>query len=197
MIGLTKLAPGPGNVALSERTEPSAAPGHVVLDVTAAGHLRHRPAHLRRRVRLPSAGDDGARGLGRRRRARRRRRRGLARSTRRDRDVLLDVRALRPLPERPDQPVPGAPLDRLVRRRRLRPAPPRAGPEPAPHSRLARRTRRSDDRAACLLLPVASEPRTGRAGRCCPRRRARADRPARGAGGACGGRRRPGARHAA
>jgi L-iditol 2-dehydrogenase len=37
VLGLTKLAPGPGNVGLSERTEPSAAPGHVVLDVTAAG----------------------------------------------------------------------------------------------------------------------------------------------------------------
>ena len=38
MIGLTKLAPGPGKVGLSERTEPSAAPSvHVILDVTAAG----------------------------------------------------------------------------------------------------------------------------------------------------------------
>src|SRR5450432_3923785 len=37
MIGLAKLAPGPGNVARSERTEPTPAPGHVVLDVTAAG----------------------------------------------------------------------------------------------------------------------------------------------------------------
>lgn len=37
MLGLTKLAPGPGNVGLSERTEPVAAPGHVVLDVTATG----------------------------------------------------------------------------------------------------------------------------------------------------------------
>jgi L-iditol 2-dehydrogenase len=35
--GLTKLAPGPGNVALAERPEPSAAPGHVVLDVAGAG----------------------------------------------------------------------------------------------------------------------------------------------------------------
>jgi L-iditol 2-dehydrogenase len=35
--GLTKLAPGPGNVAIAERPEPSAAPGHVVLDVAAAG----------------------------------------------------------------------------------------------------------------------------------------------------------------
>jgi L-iditol 2-dehydrogenase len=34
---VTKLAPGPGNVALVERPEPSAAPGHVVLDVVAAG----------------------------------------------------------------------------------------------------------------------------------------------------------------
>jgi L-iditol 2-dehydrogenase len=37
MIGLAKLAPGAGNVALSERPEPRAAPGHVVLDVVAAG----------------------------------------------------------------------------------------------------------------------------------------------------------------
>ena len=37
MNGLTKLAAGPGNVALSDRPEPSAAPGHVVLDVVAAG----------------------------------------------------------------------------------------------------------------------------------------------------------------
>jgi L-iditol 2-dehydrogenase len=35
--GLTKLTPGPGNVALVERPEPSATPGHVVLDVVAAG----------------------------------------------------------------------------------------------------------------------------------------------------------------
>jgi L-iditol 2-dehydrogenase len=35
--GLAKLAPGPGNVALTEREEPRAAPGHVVLDVVAAG----------------------------------------------------------------------------------------------------------------------------------------------------------------
>jgi L-iditol 2-dehydrogenase len=37
VLGLTKLAPGPGNVGLSERTDPSAAPGHVILDVTATG----------------------------------------------------------------------------------------------------------------------------------------------------------------
>ena len=37
MRGLTKLASGPGNVALAERPEPSAAPGQVVLDVVAAG----------------------------------------------------------------------------------------------------------------------------------------------------------------
>ena len=37
MIGLAKLAEGPGNVALAERPEPDAAPGHVVLDVAAAG----------------------------------------------------------------------------------------------------------------------------------------------------------------
>ena len=35
--GLTKLAPGPGNVALADRTEPTAGPGHVVLDVVATG----------------------------------------------------------------------------------------------------------------------------------------------------------------
>jgi L-iditol 2-dehydrogenase len=35
--GLTKLAPGAGNVALSDRPEPKAAAGHVVLDVVAAG----------------------------------------------------------------------------------------------------------------------------------------------------------------
>ncbi len=37
MLGLTKLAPGVGNVALSDRPEPAAMPGHVVLDVAAAG----------------------------------------------------------------------------------------------------------------------------------------------------------------
>lgn len=37
MQGLTKLAAGPGHVGLSERPEPAAAPGHVVLDVVAAG----------------------------------------------------------------------------------------------------------------------------------------------------------------
>jgi L-iditol 2-dehydrogenase len=35
--GLTKLAPGAGHVALSDRPEPEAAAGHVVLDVVAAG----------------------------------------------------------------------------------------------------------------------------------------------------------------
>ena len=37
MLGVAKLAPGPGNVALVERPEPAARPGHVVLEVTAAG----------------------------------------------------------------------------------------------------------------------------------------------------------------
>ena len=37
MLGVTKLAPGAGNVALSERPEPSAGAGEVVLDVVAAG----------------------------------------------------------------------------------------------------------------------------------------------------------------
>ncbi len=37
MLGLAKLAPGPGNVALAERPEPIARPGHVVLEVVAAG----------------------------------------------------------------------------------------------------------------------------------------------------------------
>src|SRR5438067_1805959 len=37
MRGLAKLAPGDGNVALAERPEPKASPGHVVLDVVAAG----------------------------------------------------------------------------------------------------------------------------------------------------------------
>jgi L-iditol 2-dehydrogenase len=37
MRGLAKLAPGPGNVGLAERAEPRAAPGHVVLNVVAAG----------------------------------------------------------------------------------------------------------------------------------------------------------------
>jgi L-iditol 2-dehydrogenase len=35
--GLAKLAPGPENVALVERPEPVAGPGHVVLEVEAAG----------------------------------------------------------------------------------------------------------------------------------------------------------------
>lgn len=37
MRGLTKLAAGVGNVALTERTEPTPGPGHVVLEVVAAG----------------------------------------------------------------------------------------------------------------------------------------------------------------
>jgi L-iditol 2-dehydrogenase len=37
VIGLTKLAPGAGNVGLSERSEPTPAPGHVVLAVVGAG----------------------------------------------------------------------------------------------------------------------------------------------------------------
>jgi L-iditol 2-dehydrogenase len=35
--GLTKLAPGPGNLALADRPEPEPAPGHVVLSVVGAG----------------------------------------------------------------------------------------------------------------------------------------------------------------
>jgi len=35
--GLAKLAPGPGNVALAERDEPSPAPGEALLDVVGAG----------------------------------------------------------------------------------------------------------------------------------------------------------------
>lgn len=35
--GLTKIAPGAGNVGLTERERPRAIPGHVVLDVQAAG----------------------------------------------------------------------------------------------------------------------------------------------------------------
>jgi len=37
VLGVAKLAPGPGSVALVERPEPIARPGHVVLEVTAAG----------------------------------------------------------------------------------------------------------------------------------------------------------------
>lgn len=37
MLGLTKLAPGPGNLALAERPEPEPAAGHVVLEVVGAG----------------------------------------------------------------------------------------------------------------------------------------------------------------
>jgi L-iditol 2-dehydrogenase len=37
VLGVAKLAPGPGNVALAERPEPSARPGRVVLEVTATG----------------------------------------------------------------------------------------------------------------------------------------------------------------
>jgi L-iditol 2-dehydrogenase len=37
LIGLTKLAPGAGNVGLSERAEPGADAGHVVLEVAGAG----------------------------------------------------------------------------------------------------------------------------------------------------------------
>jgi L-iditol 2-dehydrogenase len=35
--GLTKLAPGPGHVALAERPEPAVLPGHAVLEVVGAG----------------------------------------------------------------------------------------------------------------------------------------------------------------
>ena len=37
MRGLTKIAPGPENVGLTEREVPAVIPGHVVLDVQAAG----------------------------------------------------------------------------------------------------------------------------------------------------------------
>jgi L-iditol 2-dehydrogenase len=37
MQGLAKLAPGAGNVGLADRPEPDPAPGHVVLEVVAAG----------------------------------------------------------------------------------------------------------------------------------------------------------------
>ena len=37
MLGVTKTAPGPGNVALTERPEPVVRAGHVVLDVVGAG----------------------------------------------------------------------------------------------------------------------------------------------------------------
>lgn len=37
MQGVTKLAPGPGNVALANRPEPRPGPGQVVLEVVAAG----------------------------------------------------------------------------------------------------------------------------------------------------------------
>ena len=37
MRGVTKLAPGRGNVGLADRDEPRVMPGHVVLDVAAAG----------------------------------------------------------------------------------------------------------------------------------------------------------------
>jgi L-iditol 2-dehydrogenase len=37
VLGVAKLAPGPGNVALAERPEPKARAGHVVLEVTATG----------------------------------------------------------------------------------------------------------------------------------------------------------------
>ena len=37
MLGVAKLEPGRGHVGLAERPEPGARPGHVVLEVTAAG----------------------------------------------------------------------------------------------------------------------------------------------------------------
>ena len=37
MRGVTKLAPGRGNVGLADRDEPRVTTGHVVLDVAAAG----------------------------------------------------------------------------------------------------------------------------------------------------------------
>ena len=80
----------------------------------------------------------------------------LARRARRQRDVLLDVRPLRVLPRRAHEPLPRAALDRHARRRRLRAAARRAGDEPAPHPRLARRPRGRDDRAARVRLPLAA-----------------------------------------
>ena len=94
------------------------------------------------------------------------------------------------------EPVPAPALDRLVRRRRVRPAGGRAGARPAPHPGLAARRGGGDDRAAGLRLPVPVRP----AGR--HRRRSRAgdrpgaDRAARGADGARDGRRRARARPA-
>ena len=64
---------------------------------------------------------------------------GWAGRARRQRDLLLDLRALRVLPRGPHEPLPRAPLDRHARRRRLRAAARRPGDEPAPHPRLARR----------------------------------------------------------
>ena len=120
----------------------------------------------------------------------------MGRCARRDRDVLLDLRPLRVVHVGSHQPVPGAALDRLVRRRRVRSAAARPGAQPASHPRLARRARGSDDRAARVLLPVAAT-RERRRRRFGARRRAGPGRAARRAGGARGRRRRACPRHAA
>jgi hypothetical protein len=83
--------------------------------------VRHRPAHLARRVPQLPARDDGARGVRHRERAGRRRRRGLARRAGGRGDVLLDLRDVPPLPRGPVERVRAAALDRHPRGRRLRP----------------------------------------------------------------------------
>ena len=76
------------------------------------------------------------------------------------------------LPRRAHEPVPAPALDRLVRRRRVRPAGGGAGPRPASDPGLAAGRGGGDDRAAGVRLPVPVRP----AGR--HRRRSRAgDRP--------------------
>ena len=128
MLGLAKLAPGPGNVALAKRPEPFARPGHVVLEVVAAGicgtdlHIVDDEFPSRPPVTLGHevSGVVAELGDGRRRR--------LAPRARRHRDVLLDLRDLCVVPGGTPEPVPGAALDRLRGRRRLRAARARSPP---------------------------------------------------------------------
>ena len=189
MLGVTKTAPGVGNVALVERPEPVVRAGPRRARGRRRGHLRHRPPHLGRRVPVGAAGDDGARGL------RRRARRGGGRvglvcgRPRRERDVLLDVRRVRVVPRRPAEPVRAAPLDRLARGRRVRAAAARARARAAPHPALARRPRGVAGRAARVRLQLPARPAAScrRATPCSSSARGRSACSPRRSRAACGG----------
>ena len=189
MLGVAKTAPGVGNVALVERPEPVVRPGHVVLEVVGAGicgtdlhiwddefpseppvTMGHEVSGVVREV------GEGVDGL-------------VAGRPRRQRDVLLDLRRVRVVPQRPAEPVRAAPLDRLARGRRVRAAAARARARPAPHPGLARRPRGRAGRAARVRLQLPARPagRAARATPCSSSARARSGCSPRRSRGACGG----------